>query len=321
MGYGSYSSDAHEALLNARAATPAQAVFKQASCHPLMDPKGVRVRECRDSAEHPHSTPIVFALDVTGSMGAIPKALATRELPTFMKVLAGCSVPDPQLLFMAVGDAYSDRAALQVGQFESTAELMDQWLTRSFLEGGGGPWGRESYELALYFLAQHTATDATEKRGRRGYVFLTGDEHAYDVLPPTVVETIFGDKVDGELAIAEVLAELTRAWVPFFVVPDTERRARCERYWRDLLGDHVLCMERPEDICFVASGAILICEGIVKDERELLEKLHAGGLAHGRDGGVLQALRPLFAAGPQSGVRPATEPPGLLERLGKLFGP
>lgn len=66
-----------------------------------------------------------------------------------MKLLTACHVADPQVMFMAVGDATSDRAALQVGQFESTAELMDQWLTWCFLEGGGGGTGHESYELAF----------------------------------------------------------------------------------------------------------------------------------------------------------------------------
>src|SRR4051812_8990693 len=115
MGYGNYSHDAHQALLKGRASQPAQQVFRQQQCHPLMNPKGVRVRECRDSAEHPNSTAVVFALDVTGSMGAIPKLLASEQLPKFMKLLTDCRVPDPQLLFMAVGDAISDSAPLQVG--------------------------------------------------------------------------------------------------------------------------------------------------------------------------------------------------------------
>ena len=96
MGYGSYSSDAHDAILSERVGAAPQAVFKQSECHPLMNPKGVLARECRDSAEHPHTTAVVFALDVTGSMGAIPRVLATKELPTFMKVLTACDVPDPQ---------------------------------------------------------------------------------------------------------------------------------------------------------------------------------------------------------------------------------
>src|SRR5262249_54903386 len=151
---------------------PVQTLFKQQECHPLMSPKGVRLRESRDSQEHPHSLPIVFALDVTGSMGHIPRTLATEQLPHFMKLLTDCKVPDPQLLFMAVGDATSDRAPLQVGQFESTAELMDKWLTWMYLEGGGGGSGEESYELALYFLAQHTETDSWVKRKKRAYLMM-----------------------------------------------------------------------------------------------------------------------------------------------------
>src|ERR1700733_10243727 len=160
MGYGNYSAAAHEAIIQSRASLPTQKVFQQAACHTLMDPRGARARESRDSAEHPATVSIVFALDVTGSMGVIPALLAKEELPRFMKLLLDCRIPDPQLLFMAVGDATSDRAPLQVGQFESTAELMDQWLTWSFLEGNGGGQGTESYELAMYFLATHTALDS-----------------------------------------------------------------------------------------------------------------------------------------------------------------
>jgi len=53
MGYGNYSQDAHEALLRARADIPAQQIFKQSKCHPLMNPKDVRLRESRDGADHP----------------------------------------------------------------------------------------------------------------------------------------------------------------------------------------------------------------------------------------------------------------------------
>jgi hypothetical protein len=305
MGSGSYSAEAHAAIISARTATPAQEVFKQRECHPLMNPKGVRVRESRDSLDHPNALGIVFALDVTGSMGAIPKGLATRDLPTFMRVLTACNVPDPQLLFLAVGDAISDRAPLQVGQFESTAELMDEWLTRSWLEGGGGPWGKESYELALYFLAQHTEMDCVVKRNKRGYVFLTGDELPYEVLSRHVVETVIGDRLDEDLKVEEVIAELTRTFHPFFLIPDQGRRAKCERAWRDLLGDHVLCMDDPMDTCFVAAGAILIGEGLVKDEGGLRDALRKGGLERLREGAVLRALQPLL--------------PGILDRISTFF--
>lgn len=293
MGYGSYSHDAHEAILRARSGVPEQEVFQQRDCHPLMNPKGVRARECRDSATHPNSIPIVFALDVTGSMGEIPRLLATQQLPKFMKILEACKVPDPQLMFMAIGDATSDRASLQVGQFESTAELMDQWLTWSFLEGGGGEFGKESYELGLYFLAQHTELDSFVKRGKRGYVFMTGDEQAYPLLSRHIVDGIVGDKLDEDLKLEEIVAELQRTYHPFFVIPEQKRRAACERQWRDVLGDHVICMDSAADVCFVTAGAVLLQERIARDLDGLASSLRTAGMPKDRQSHVLGALRPL----------------------------
>ena len=140
---------------------------------------------------------------------------------------------------------------------------MDQWLTWCFLEGGGGGQGKESYELALYFLAQHTEMDCWVKRKKRGYLFMTGDELPYPALSKHIVEAVIGDRLDDDLKVEEVVAESQKTFVPFFIIPDQERRERCERRWRDLLGDHVLCMDGPEDVCFVTAGAIALSEGLV----------------------------------------------------------
>lgn len=298
MGYGNYSHDAHRALLHGRQALPQQAVFQQRECHPLMNPEGVKVRESRDSKEHPHSLGVVFALDVTGSMGQIPHLLATQQLPQFMKVLTDCEIPDPQLLFTAIGDAVSDRAPLQVGQFESTAELMDQWLTWCYIESGGGGSGEESYELALYFLALHTEMDCMVKRGKRGYLFLTGDERPYPVLSRHVVETFVGDHLDDDVEVEEVIAEVQKSFVPFFVIPDRQRRTSngAERAWRDLLGDHVLCLDGPEDVCYATAGAILVHEGHATEPKQLAERLLAAGMPEARQGAVLRTLKPLIEA-------------------------
>ena len=315
MGHGDYSHDAHAALLRGRANAPAHEVFQQQSCHPLMNPKGVKLRECRDSADHPQSLGIAFALDVTGSMGGIPRLLASDALPKFMKVLGDCNVKDPQLLFCAVGDATSDRAPLQVGQFESTAELMDQWLTWSFIESGGGGSGEESYELAMYFLALHTELDCKVKRNKRGYLFMTGDELPYPILSRHIVETVTGDRLDDDLKVEEVVADLQQSYVPFFLIPDPSRRARCEARWRDLLGDNVLCLERPENVCYAAAGAIALCEGLVPDLRGLQRLLEAAGAERDQIKGTVRALAPLAdaRAGTPSGAGPAA--PSLLKRL------
>jgi hypothetical protein len=292
MGHGKYSLMAHEALLKNRANIPVQQVFNQQKCHPLMDPKGVRLRESRDSADHPQSLGIVFALDVTGSMGDIPKLMAKEQLPTFMKVLVDCQVRDPQILFMAVGDAVSDQAPLQIGQFESTAELMDQWLTWSYLEGGGGGSGEESYELGMYFLAMHTEMDCMVKRKKRGYLFMTGDENPYPTLSRHIVETLIGDKLDEDLSCVEIIAEVQKSFVPFFIIPDRVRARRCERRWRDLLGDHVICLDAPIDVCFVTAGAMLLNEGRAGSIKELVTLLRNAGLPSDRQSKVVHSLRP-----------------------------
>jgi hypothetical protein len=315
MGYGNYSDEAHAAIVRTRATAPGQQVFQQRACHPLMSPRGVKMRESRDSDVHPGSIGVVFALDVTGSMGDIPRLLAERELPRFMKVLGDCRVRDPQLLFCAVGDATSDQAPLQVGQFESTAELMDQWLTWCFLEGGGGGSGEESYELAMYFLAVHTEMDCVVKRGRRGYLFMTGDELPYPRLSRHTVESVTGDHLDDDLTAEEIVAELQKTFDPFFIIPDPGRAGRCERRWRDLLGDHVLVTEQPEDICNVAAGAVSLCEGAVPDLDALAAVLRAAG-AHGEEvARAVRALRPLA----DGGAGPAPEKGGIGMAIKRLF--
>lgn len=292
MGFGNYSHAAHVAITRARADLPRQEVFRQRACHPLMNPHGVRVRESRDSADHPRSLAIAFALDVTGSMGTIPELLARQELPRFMKLLQASGVEDPQILFMAVGDATCDQAPLQVGQFESTAELMDQWLTWSWLEGGGGGSNHESYELALYFLAQHTDADCVRKRGKRGYAFVTGDELPYPGVSKHQVDALLGDSLDEDLTTEAVVAAVQRGWQPFFLVPDHGRRRRCERRWRDLLGDHVIAMESPEDTCFVAAGLVALGEGVVADLDALARVASEAGASRERVGAIVRALTP-----------------------------
>ncbi len=304
MGYGNYSHAAHTALLRARANLPREAVFKETSCHPLMNPHGVRYRECRDSPDHPESLGIVFALDVTGSMGAIPELLARKELPRFMKILMACGVRDPQILFLGLGDATCDAAPLQVGQFESSAELMDQWLTRCWIEGGGGGQDTESYELALYFLAQHTALDGFDKRGKRGYVFMTGDELPYRAVSRHQVDTIVGDHLDKDVRVEAVVAAVEERYRTFFLVPDPERRRRCERRWRELLGDQVICLESAEDTCFAAAALVALGEGLVTDLAALEPALRDAGADRGRIASTLRAVTPFAATLERDGVRP-----------------
>ena len=249
------------------------------------------MRECRDSADHPNSLGIVFALDVTGSMGDIPHLLAKQELPNLMKLLTACGEADPQVMFMAVGDATSDQASLQVGQFESTAELMDQWLTWSYLEGGGGGTGQESYELAFYIAAQHTDMDNWVKRKKKGYLFMTGDELPYPAVSRHQIEALLGEKLDEDIPIEEVIAAAAENYHLFFLIPDVGRAKRCGPRWRQLLGDNAIVMESPSDACSVAAAIVGLTEGRIANLDALATILSNNGFNREHVGSTIRAVQ------------------------------
>lgn len=263
MGGGFYDYRAHEATTVARAAKPIQVVFSQTACHPLMDPKGLRVREARDSLEHPNSRAILFGVDVTKSMGPIPEGLAKRTLPQFMRAVLRV-IPHPQICFVGIGDALDgDRAPLQVGEFESSNALIDASLTRLYIEGGGGSIGSESYENMFYLAARHTAIDCWEKRREKGYLFLTGDETPYpNVVASTINRLIGPGTLSANIPIETIIAEASVMYHPFFFIPDQGRSLTIERSWRNKLGDAVIVLQDPEDTSVAAAILIGLCEGV-----------------------------------------------------------
>ncbi len=298
MGYGAYSYEAHNAIVSSRSGKSAQDVFSQRGIHASMNPHGVKFRECRDSDEHPKSLAIIFALDVSGSMGAIPKLLATKELPGFMKLMTGCKIASPQVLFAAFTDHEFDGRPLQVGQFEATAELMDQWLTRCSLSGGGerapayqanAGGARESYDLAFHFAAHHTAIDCFEKRQHKGYLFVTGDEPPYPGVRGEVVKHVIGTEV-SDAPFADVIAEAKKMYEPFFLAPDPRRYNNVKGPWRKLLGDRVIETPSPADTCAVAAGLVALGEGAVENLDHLEEQFEAAEYPRTKD--VIRALTP-----------------------------
>ncbi|MCE9577786.1 MAG: VWA domain-containing protein [Deltaproteobacteria bacterium] len=273
MGGGRYSYEEHEALTRARAGLSKEQVFAQGSCHPDMNPRGVAFRESRDSEAHPASRGIVFAFDVSGSMGEIPVELAQKTLPTFMKSVLTV-LPDPQLLFMAVGNAYESKSPLQVGQFESEDALIDRWLRDIHLEGGG-EWRGESYDLAMYFAAHHTVLDCFAKRRKKGYFFMTGDEVYYLTMQVAKANEVLGIEAVNDAPIEVIVDELARTYHPFFLIPDPARAKHDDvlTHWRRLLGDAVIVLETPEDAALAAAMLIGIREGQLPDAAAITAKL------------------------------------------------
>jgi len=233
--------------------------------HKNLDPKGCKVRESRDSDEHPESTAIAVMFDVTGSMGAIPMTLQ-KKLPELLGLLLRKGyVTDPQILFGAIGDATCDRIPLQVGQFESD-NRMDENLENIFLEGGGGGQRTESYELAMYFIARHTDIDCWNKRRHKGYLFIIGDEMAYPGVKRREVRDFIKDGMQSDIPTADIVRELQKRYNVFYILPQDASYGGDSTilgHWRKLLGQNVLELEDPQAVCETIALTIGMAEGTI----------------------------------------------------------
>lgn len=259
MGHSSWDDDFYRDRAAERARTGATVFTHHAAIssgkakrevHAQMNPKNA-TRESRDSETHPESVPIIVALDVTGSMDSTPRTMQAA-LPKLMDTVKKAGIAHPQILFAAVGDAVSDAAPCQVGQFESGLEMEDD-LGRIFMEGNGGGTYEESYELLMYFAARHTSTDAFEKRNQKGWLFMIGDEHCYPTARKTLIEKLFGDTVQADIPTEEIVREVKEKFnVHFFIPRDTYhgRDPALWRYWEKLIGaENVGSLENPAALC------------------------------------------------------------------------
>jgi hypothetical protein len=253
MGMGSYSVD-DRALRSTKlgySTKSASEIFTQRSIDNAMNPHGVMVRESRDSDEHPNSVSIVLALDVTGSMGSIPHFLVKEGLPHIMGNIIQRGIKDPQLLFLAVGDHECDSSPLQVGQFESSDELLDKWLTDVYLEGGGGGNAGESYLLAWYFAGFHTSIDCFEKRQQKGFLFTIGDEPTLPEIPAKALTNIMG-KGQYQNYPASVLLDKARERYHVYHLHVKETGAGSEKRtqdgWKQLMGNNLILVDKHTEI-------------------------------------------------------------------------
>ncbi|HCN49853.1 MAG TPA: hypothetical protein DIT10_12300 [Chryseobacterium sp.] len=231
--------------------------------HESMNPYGVSFRESRDSEVHPHSVPIILGLDVTGSMGHIPHELIREGLPKLMGGIIQGGVPDPALLFLGIGDHECDGYPLQIGQFESGDEELDMWLTRTYIESGGGGNAGESYLLAWYFAAFHTRTDAFEKRKQKGLLFTVGDEPCLKTLPASAIREIMGT---GQQTYThhELLEEARKKYEVYHIsVLHSDQAIRADKGWKELLGQNCISIEDYREIPNVIKN--IICDQ-VKDK-------------------------------------------------------
>jgi len=251
-----------------------------AKTHEDLDPKGV-IRESRDSEDHPNSNAIGVMFDVTGSMGGIPVELQ-KKLPSLLGVLTRKGyIPDPQILFGAIGDYRArDVSPLQVGQFESGNEMEDD-LEKVYLEGSGGGNMGESYDLAMWFFANKTKIDCLEKRGDKGYLFTIGDEPFFDTVRKVDVKAVFGDDLQADIPLKEVVEQLQEKYHYFHIIPSGGYRSSSSKDgWTKLLGQNVLILDDSNAVCETIAMAIGVNEDSIDIDNAVVDLAAEGYDAH-----------------------------------------
>ena len=261
MGGGSYSYIQSKARGAAYQQQSREEVFHQTRMNPEMNIKD-KVRESRDSEEHPNSFPIILALDVTGSMGRIPHMLITEGFPEIMKKIMDSGIKDPQVCFVGIGDHYSDAAPIQVGQFESSDDLLDKWLKTIWLEGHGGGNGGESYGLAHFFAANCASTDSMLHRKQKGVLITIGDEPNHLSYDTNHLKQLFGFAPETRvMAARDLIAQAQLHWDVYHInlMDYSGVSKNVQDNWKSLLGDHFINTEDAEgkDIPDLIAGIIL----------------------------------------------------------------
>jgi len=264
MGSSTWSSGAYTHLSRSYASKDADEIFSSAACSDML-PKGVTVRESRDSDPHPTSLAVMLFLDVTGSMGRIPESIIKNELGTLMNTIIDNGVEHPQILFGAIGDHYCDRTPLQIGQFESGTEELDKWLKNMYLEGGGGGQDMESYLLAWLIAGRHTSIDCFEKRNTKGFLFTIGDEKSWNSINADTLKELLGYVQAEEVTDTQLLEEAQRLYNVYHIhVNEASYRDDPDvlGYWRKMLGERLIILNDYHAICATIATLIAVQHGV-----------------------------------------------------------
>ncbi|MDQ7821292.1 MAG: hypothetical protein RDV48_00720 [Candidatus Eremiobacteraeota bacterium] len=256
MGGSCYDRDVFSTTSNRAFSDISDRAFSTSNADESFLPKKKGERKCRD-IDCFHRSPIACILDVTGSMGNWSKTIYDKLPLFFGEIEKQGYLPDPAISFAAVGDVYSDRAPLQICNFSQSKEL-DDFLSRIWLEGGGGGQYFESYELMAYFYLHHCIL----KKPEQSFMFICGDEGFYKEIDPKMVKEHFGDHIE-KCDSRKVIESLRKKFNVFLIHKpygaggsDTENKIL--RQWQEVLGERVLMLSDPKAIIDVMLGAVAL---------------------------------------------------------------
>lgn len=265
MSYASYSASV--------ASTPRASLFKATAAAPAMVAKAISIRESRDSAANPESTPIILASDVTGSMGLLAEQILKRDLGVIMgEIYKRKPVSNPHIMGIALGDGspegsgFVDNYPIQATQFESEVVAITSQLEKLFLEGGGGGNGGESYAYAWMFAELKCVCDSFIKRNKKGYLFSIGDESPIMSISRQELKKWFDESdiapVDN---IKTLLERVQKNWHVFHIMTNPVVSSQnVVKDWTNLLGTNAIKLQDNKLLGEVIISIMQVNEGVDK---------------------------------------------------------
>lgn len=287
MGAARWRDDDWSTRSTVNKSRPTTETFKSRTIDPSLDPRNFKIRESRDSVQNPKSTPLIVALDVTGSMGMLAHNIAKEGLGVIVgEVLKRKPIVDPHLMFMGIGDAspgygssnFVDQGPIQVTQFEADIRVLDQ-VEKIWIEGGGGGNDHESYDFPWLVAATRCVTDSWEVRRKKGYLFTVGDEMPPVTLTHAALQRFLGEG-EGDITSRQSLEMAQKCWEVYHIVVAEGSYARSHdprsvvAAWQNVLGQHVIRLDDHTKLAEVIVSALQVAEG---DSFEEVVKSWSGG--------------------------------------------
>ncbi|VVB78021.1 Uncharacterised protein [uncultured archaeon] len=253
----------------------------------------------------------IFVVDVTGSMKDWPK-LIFNKIPTLYSesnaAIQGLRLKDLEsgkkledkleMAIIAVGDMNYDNYPLQIIDFSKGSELV-KGVKSIHPEGGGGPFGEESYELVAYYLDNHCKINSKKKP----LLVYACDEDFYSTIHKDHVKKLFGDKIPSSLSSDTVMKRVLNKFDSYVLrpepgaEPDNVVYKEAHEHWQKLLGGNsqkVLKMNDPSRLvdCFI--GIAGYAANNFKQAEEMLRRRQTPGQVDE----VLKSLHPLTSSKP-----------------------
>lgn len=266
MGNARFDSTTYAAYSNATSARTIHD-YRATATAPAMDPKMIKVRESVKSDANPHPTPVIVALDVTGSMGRVVEACRRGLGTLFEEIIKRDPVSDPHVLAMAIGDMSYDRSPVQATQFEADPVTIGTQIEQLHLERGGGDNDHESYLGPWYFALNRTSCDAfRETPARKGYLFTVGDECPQWTLTAKEIERWFGDQPMASYEAPDLLSRIEQNWHVFHLMVEEGKYmhragSRVRDEWSRLLGQRAILLADHTKMAEVIISTIEVTEG------------------------------------------------------------